>query len=393
VPAIIGMLVNALYNVVDRIFIGNIPGVGSMAIAGLGVTMPIATIILAFGMLVGVGSATNVSIKLGQGKKEEAQNIIGSGMILSVIIGILLTVVGIIFCDQILNMFGASEATLSYAKAYTNILLFVLTILLTINLGLAIKYPNGITTGKDYLSTPYYFFGTKNQTTPILLLMSMLSFLKVKYTKNKAECLCENMIIILNTFIMKSGTGLVCILLNLILNIFFGKKRLGWYNINNKNISILKKIVCCVIILMIGIVFFDLQKKFSWLIIDILKKDVTLSGRTFLWKKGIYQFFQKPFCGYGYGHKIDLGLYGHNLIIELMVTTGILGVSIYFLFLAKAFAGPEIARRGVISVPLICAAIALIVGNISEAFIYNISQMAILCYMAYASIRIKKLEE
>ena len=94
VPAIIGMLVNALYNVVDRIFIGNIPGVGSMAIAGLGVTMPIATIILAFGMLVGVGSATNVSIKLGQGKKEEAQNIIGSGMILSVIIGILLTVVG-----------------------------------------------------------------------------------------------------------------------------------------------------------------------------------------------------------------------------------------------------------------------------------------------------------
>ena len=90
---------------------------------------------------------------------------------------------------------------------------------------------------------------------------------------------------------------------------------------------------------------------------------------------------------------MDLGLYGHNLIIELMVTTGILGVSIYFLFLAKAFAGPEIARRGVISVPLICAAIALIVGNISEAFIYNISQMAILCYMAYASIRIKKLEE
>ena len=72
VPAIIGMLVNALYNVVDRIFIGNIPGVGSMAIAGLGVTMPIATIILAFGMLVGVGSATNVSIKLGQGKDRKS---------------------------------------------------------------------------------------------------------------------------------------------------------------------------------------------------------------------------------------------------------------------------------------------------------------------------------
>ena len=90
VPAIIGMLVNALYNVVDRIFIGNIPGVGSLAIAGLGVTMPIATIILAFGMLVGIGSATNVSIKLGQNKKDEAQSIIGSGMVLSVVIGIIL---------------------------------------------------------------------------------------------------------------------------------------------------------------------------------------------------------------------------------------------------------------------------------------------------------------
>lgn len=123
IPAIIGMMVNALYNVVDRIFIGNIPGVGSMAIAGLGVTMPIATIILAFGMLVGVGSTTNVSIKLGQGKKEEAQSIIGSGMLLSVIIGILLTIVGLVFCDQILNMFGASEATLYYAKTYTNIIL------------------------------------------------------------------------------------------------------------------------------------------------------------------------------------------------------------------------------------------------------------------------------
>lgn len=63
VPAIIGMMVNALYNVVDRMFIGNIPGVGSLAITGLGVTMPIMTIILAFGMLIGVGSATNISIK------------------------------------------------------------------------------------------------------------------------------------------------------------------------------------------------------------------------------------------------------------------------------------------------------------------------------------------
>ena len=66
VPAIIGMLVNALYNVVDRIFIGNIPGVGSLAITGVGVTLPISTIVLGFCLLVGAGATTTISIKLGQ---------------------------------------------------------------------------------------------------------------------------------------------------------------------------------------------------------------------------------------------------------------------------------------------------------------------------------------
>ncbi|WP_042274924.1 MATE family efflux transporter [[Clostridium] dakarense] len=123
IPAIIGMLVNALYNVVDRIFIGNIPGVGPLAITGLGITMPIMTIILAFGMLIGIGTATNISIKLGQGKKEEAQKLIGNAMTLAVIIGFILTFIGIAFADKILISFGASESTLIYAKDYINVIL------------------------------------------------------------------------------------------------------------------------------------------------------------------------------------------------------------------------------------------------------------------------------
>ena len=123
VPAIIGMMVNALYNVVDRMFIGNIPGVGPMAITGLGVTMPIMTIILAFGMLVGIGATTNISIKLGQGKREEAEHIVGNSITLALIIGIILTVVGTIFSDSILKVFGASESTLIYAKSYMSIIL------------------------------------------------------------------------------------------------------------------------------------------------------------------------------------------------------------------------------------------------------------------------------
>ena len=123
IPAIIGMMVNGLYNVVDRIFIGNIPGVGPLAIAGLGVTMPIMTIILAFGMLIGIGTTTNISIKLGQGKKDEAENLIGNAMTLSIIVGMLISVLGLTFRNQILNLFGASNDSLPYANSYINIIL------------------------------------------------------------------------------------------------------------------------------------------------------------------------------------------------------------------------------------------------------------------------------
>lgn len=123
VPAIVGMIVNALYNVVDRIFIGNIKGIGSLAIAGVGVTMPITTIILGFAMLVGVGATTTISIKLGQGKKEEASKVIGNAITLAIIISIILTILGLAFGDIILIRFGASAETLYYAKAYINIIL------------------------------------------------------------------------------------------------------------------------------------------------------------------------------------------------------------------------------------------------------------------------------
>lgn len=123
VPAIIGMIVNALYNVVDRIFIGNIPKVGSLAMTGVGVTMPIMTIILAFGMLIGIGATSNISIKLGQGKKKEAEKIIGNVITLSLIIGLTISILGIIFGENILSLFGASENTLYYAKSYIYIIL------------------------------------------------------------------------------------------------------------------------------------------------------------------------------------------------------------------------------------------------------------------------------
>lgn len=123
VPAIIGMIVNALYNVVDRMFIGNIPKVGVLAITGVGVTMPIMTIMLAFGMLIALGAIANISIKLGQGKKEDAELIIGNAITLSILISLLISFIGILFGDIILKSFGASESTLYYAKSYIYIIL------------------------------------------------------------------------------------------------------------------------------------------------------------------------------------------------------------------------------------------------------------------------------
>ncbi|MGN1400991.1 MAG: MATE family efflux transporter [Bacillus sp. (in: firmicutes)] len=123
VPAIIGMIVNALYNIVDRIFIGHIPDVGPMAITGVGVTMPIMTVILAFGMLVGIGSAASMSIKLGQGNKKEAERIIGNATKLLILIGIGLTVLGLLFLNPLLRSFGATDQTIVFAKDYIEIII------------------------------------------------------------------------------------------------------------------------------------------------------------------------------------------------------------------------------------------------------------------------------
>lgn len=122
IPAIIGMLVNTLYNIVDRIYIGNIPNVGGLALTGVGITLPITTIILAFGLLIGVGTSARVSLKLGEHKKQEAEKHIGNAFTLIIIISALITIFGFLSLDVILKAFGASSDTLTYAKEYMQII-------------------------------------------------------------------------------------------------------------------------------------------------------------------------------------------------------------------------------------------------------------------------------
>lgn len=120
-PAVIAMTASSLYNIVDRIFIGQ--GVGALAISGLAVTFPIMNLSAAFGAMVGVGGSTLISVKLGQRDHETAEHVLGNVVSLNIIMGIALAIIAIIFIDPILYFFGASENTIEYARSYMLIIL------------------------------------------------------------------------------------------------------------------------------------------------------------------------------------------------------------------------------------------------------------------------------
>ena len=121
IPSIIAMTATSVYNIIDRIFIGN--AVGPMAIAGLALVLPVMNLLAAFGSMVGAGASSMVSIRLGQQRRKEATNILGNTLILNFLIGGLLTVLGLIFLDDLLILFGASPKTLPYARDFMQIIL------------------------------------------------------------------------------------------------------------------------------------------------------------------------------------------------------------------------------------------------------------------------------
>ena len=120
-PSIIAMLASSLYNIVDSIFIGH--GVDAMALSGLAVTFPLMNISTAFGAMVGMGSATLISVKLGQKDYQIAEKILGNAVVLNIAMGVVFAVVSLLFLDPILYFFGASEASISYAREYMQIIL------------------------------------------------------------------------------------------------------------------------------------------------------------------------------------------------------------------------------------------------------------------------------
>ena len=120
-PAIVAMTASSLYNIIDRAFIGQV--VGPEAIAGLGITFPFMNLSAAFGAAVGVGASTCISVKLGQKDYKTAENLLGNTVTLNLIVGFLFMVVCLLFLNPILRFFGASDATLPYAREFMIVIL------------------------------------------------------------------------------------------------------------------------------------------------------------------------------------------------------------------------------------------------------------------------------
>lgn len=121
IPAIVAQIVQAIYNIVDRIYIGQ--GVDEVALAGLTITFPLMMILTSFGTLIGVGTSAMISIKLGEGKKDEAEKLLGQMILVKVIFFILIPLICYFLLDQIFYALGATEKSIPYAKEYMEIIL------------------------------------------------------------------------------------------------------------------------------------------------------------------------------------------------------------------------------------------------------------------------------
>lgn len=122
-PMTLAQLINVLYNIVDRIYIGRIPENATMALTGLGLCLPIISMVIAFANLFGMGGAPLCSIERGRGNEQEAEAIMGNSFVMMVLSGVILTVLGLIFKRPMLYLFGASDLTVPYADSYITIYL------------------------------------------------------------------------------------------------------------------------------------------------------------------------------------------------------------------------------------------------------------------------------
>ena len=242
IPTLAAQLINMLYNVVDRIYIGHIPKVGALALTGVGVCMPLIMIVSAFAVLVGNGGAPRASIYMGQNNKEDAEKTLGNCFATQILVAIVLTIVLLLGNRTLLLAFGASENTISYAAAYMNIYA-VGTIFVQLTLGL-----NAFITAQGFAKTgmlsvligavinivldPIFIFGLHmgvrgaalatiiSQACSCIWVVSFLfgkkTFLKIqrKNMKLEARIILPSLALGLATFIMQASESVISVCFN-----------------------------------------------------------------------------------------------------------------------------------------------------------------------------------
>ncbi|MGL4293078.1 MAG: MATE family efflux transporter [Bacteroidales bacterium] len=253
-PAIIAQIVNVLYNIIDRIFIGRMDQ-GEIAMAGIGVTFPIILLITAFSSLYGMGGAPLCAIQMGAGNKEKAEEIMTTAFSLQILTGIVLTILFLLFNEPLLWLFGASDATIGYATDYLNIYVLgticvqvglgmnpfintqgyakmgMLTIvigalinlildpILIFGLGMGVKGAATATVIAQTVSALWVFFFLSGK-------MSKLN-LRLKYLRPAPRIVKQIMLLGVSPFIMQSTESLVLISLNTQLSKFGGDMAVG----------------------------------------------------------------------------------------------------------------------------------------------------------------------
>ncbi len=261
-PTVIGMLVNALYNVVDRFWVGQMGDAGDTALTGIGLCMPIMTVILGAAQLVGIGASSNISISLGKGEKDRAEHVLGNTLFLTMVSAILISVFGLIFKNPILVAVGATDATMPFSLEYITIILSGCVFqLLSFNLnhpiraaGNPIRFASTQMLGAvvNMILDPIFIFlfdmGIKGAALATIIAQlvsacwvisyyySKNSTLKfhVKYLKPSSDIIKHIVAIGVSPFLMQIASSLIIIIANRSL-LHYGRLELG---VENENIAI-----------------------------------------------------------------------------------------------------------------------------------------------------------
>lgn len=265
IPAFIGVFMNAMYNIVDRIFIGH--GVGAIALSAVSATFPVMLIVMGFGMLIGIGAGVLVSINMGRRDMDKAERVLGSSLFLMLIVSVLITIIGFAIKDPMLRSFGATAETIGYANDYLDIILAG-TIFQVVGFSLnnviraegnarTAMFSMIISAGANMILNPIFIFGfgwgVKGSALATLISMILLTLwvlwhflstksvvkLKTENIRFDRKILLEIMAIGMSPFFMQIANSVVQGLINTKLIAFGGDLAVGAMGIVNSVLTLI----------------------------------------------------------------------------------------------------------------------------------------------------------